>query len=100
MFFPTPAEAFRLSLWYGQAFMAPLVTSTVQGRLDWQSWLEYDLACKCLTRKRRAADLAEMQQKRDMLSMQMFAGGRKRDRAGPVRIQDVEWDGWRTWRDD
>lgn len=99
VFFPTPSEPYRVSLWYGQAFSMPSVTSTVQGRLDWQKWLELDLACTCLTRKRRAADLAEMTGKRDALSVQLFSPGRQRMRAGPVRMQDVECEIFRSWED-
>jgi hypothetical protein len=91
VFFPTPSEPYEISIWYGQHFgAAATVGGVVQGRLDWQQWLELDLAAKCLTRKRRAADLAEMLQRRDAVSLQMFAPGRARMRAGPSRIQDVE----------
>lgn len=99
--FPTPAEVYNLSVWYGQHFSVSAPGSVVQGRLDWQQWIELDLACKCLTRKRRAADLEEMKQKREMLSLQMFAPGRSRMRSGPVRIQDVEQAGFRhRWWED
>ena len=87
--FPTPSLVYPLSVWYGQAYTAPLATSVVQGRLDWAQWLELDLGCKCLQRKRRAADLAEMTARRDALAAQLFAPGRRRMRAGPQRIQDV-----------
>jgi len=88
--FPTPAEVYTLCVWYGQHFGVSAPGSIVQGRLDWQQWIELDVATKCLTRKRRAADLEEMKQKREMLALQLFAPGRSRMRAGPVRIQDVE----------
>ena len=87
---PTPSEVYSLCVWYGQHFGVSAPGSVVQGRLDWQQWIELDIATKCLTRKRRAADLQEMTMKRDSLSVQLFAPGRSRMRAGPMRIQDVE----------
>lgn len=101
VFFPCPAAVYPLSIWYGQHFTVASPANTVQGRLDWQQWLELELATKCLTKKRRFADLAEMTQRRDALSAQMFAPGRARMRAGPTRIQDVDADylGRHWWRD-
>lgn len=90
VFFPCPSERYPLSIWYGQAFEAPLVTSTVQGRLDWQLWIELDVAIKCLVRKRRLVDVGDMTTRRDALTLQLFAPGRNRQRAGPHRVQDVD----------
>lgn len=97
VFFPCPHERYLISVWYGQAFTVSAPTSTVQGRLDWQSWIELDVAIKCLVRKRRLVDVQDMTARRDALSAQLFAAGRNRSRAGPVRIQDVESPGY-WWR--
>lgn len=115
--FPAPTERYTLSIWYGQhttfkgdtppvappgpsRMPLPLPTASAQGRLDWALWLELDLAVKCLLRKRRQADAADMTLRRDALTANLFAPGRYRHRAGPHRIQDVAWGHWPWWRGD
>lgn len=88
--FPCPAERHSLSVWYGQYVTADSASSTFQGRLDWQSWLELDLAIKCLLKKRRYGDAESYEARKGALTANLFAPGRYRDRAGPRRIGDVE----------
>lgn len=98
--FPPPREVYQLCIWYGQAFTVANPASTIQGRLDWQNWIELDVAVKCLVRKRRLVDVADFTGRRDALSEQLFSPGRARMRAGPSRIQDVEFHGNRRWWDE
>lgn len=98
--FPPPAQVYQLSIWYGQAFTVANTASTIQGRLDWQNWIELDVAIKCLVRKRRLVDVADFTGRRDALSAALFSPGRQRMRAGPSRIVDVEFYGNRRWWDE
>lgn len=97
VFFPCPHARYQISVWYGQAFTVSGPTSTVQGRLDWATWIELDLAIKCLVRKRRLADVADFTARRDALSAQLFSPGRNRNRAGPMRVQDVDGEHYYRW---
>ena len=96
--YPCPAAVYQISIWYGQHFTVASPASTIQARLDWQNWIELDLACKCLARKRRYVDLKDFEGRRDALSAQLFSAGRQRMRAGPQRIQDVDGPDFRWWR--
>jgi hypothetical protein len=99
--YPCPDQAYDISVWYGSHFTVTSSADTFQGRLDWAKWIELDVALKCLTRKRRYNDMAAIQGMQDQLSANLFSQGRKRNRAGPVRIADVEgqWldDVYRRW---
>lgn len=99
--YPCPDQAYDISVWYGSHFTVTTSADTFQGRLDWQKWIELDVAIKCLTRKKRYADIAGIQGLQAQLEANLFSLGRKRHRAGPVRIADVDsqWldDMYRRW---
>lgn len=88
--YPCPSAAYDISVWYGSHFTVTTSGDTFQGRLDWQKWIEFDVAIKCLTRKRRYADIAGIQGLQAQLEANLFSSGRRRNRAGPVRIADVD----------
>lgn len=88
--YPCPDQVYDISIWYGSHFNVTSGSDTFQGRLDWQRWITLFLCVQSLTRKRRFADAAGMQAQLDMLSANLFSQGRKRHRAGPVRIEDVD----------
>lgn len=88
--YPCPSAAYDISIWYGSHFTVTTSADTFQGRLDWQKWLTFDLVVRCLTRKRRYADVAGIQGLQAQLEINLFSQGRRRNRAGPVRIADVD----------
>lgn len=86
-FYPASGAEETIEIFY-TSHISP-TTGTFQGRLDFDRWVELDVAAKVAQAKRKPDQVAAFHQQKALLENDLFSRARKRDVAESHTIRDV-----------